>query len=158
MNIPTELARHLRAVYFGGNWTSVNLRDTLADVSWPEATAVVPGFHSIATLLFHVHYFVGAVLGVVRGGPLTAKDAYSFDGPPIGAAAEWDALRQRAWDEAEALAALVEQLPASRLAEDFVDPKYGSYYRNLHGVVEHAHYHLGQMVVLKRLLRAGQPR
>lgn len=153
MHLPTELAKHLRDVHFGGNWTSVNLHDTLADVRWEEATTVVPGFHPVATLLYHVNYFVGAVLGVLRGGPLTAKDAYSFDCPTITSAAEWAALRQRAWDEAEALATLVEQLPESRLGEDFVDAKYGSYYRNLQGLVEHAHYHLGQLVVLKRRLR-----
>jgi DinB superfamily len=155
MHLPTQLAKHLRDVHFGGNWTSVNLQGTLADVSWQEATAPRPGFNTIATLLYHANYYVGAVLGVLRGGPLTAKDAYSFAGPPITSAEDWAALRQRAWDEAESLARLVEQLPESRLAEDFTDPKYGSYYRNLHGLIEHTHYHLGQMVLLKKLLRPG---
>lgn len=156
LHFPSQLARHLRDVHFGGNWTSVNLQATLADVTWQEATAMVPGFHTLAALLFHANYYVTAVLGVLRGQPLTAKDAYSFEVPVLAAAADWDALRQRAWDEAEALATLIEQLPEEQLGADFADPKYGSYYRNLQGLVEHTHYHLGQMVVLKRLLRQGQ--
>ncbi|RTQ53462.1 DinB family protein [Hymenobacter gummosus] len=156
MNLPTELARHQRAVYFGGNWTSVNLQATLADVSWREATTLRPGFNTIAALLYHVDYHTGAVLGGLRGGPLTAKDAYTFNLPPVQSAGDWDALRQQAGRQAESLAALIEQLPESRLDEDLTDPKHGSYYRNLQGLVEHAH-HLGQMVLLKKLLRPAGP-
>jgi hypothetical protein len=31
--------------------------------------------------------------------------------------------------------------------------KYGNYYRNLHGIIEHTHYHLGQIVLIKKLLK-----
>ena len=32
MNLTQHSAKHLRDVHFGGNWTSVNLKDTLAGV------------------------------------------------------------------------------------------------------------------------------
>lgn len=57
--------------------------------------------------------------------------------------------------DAEALACLIEQLPDSQLGEDFVDAKYGNYYRCLHGLVEHCHYHLGQIALIKSIVVPG---
>ena len=34
--------------------------------------------------------------------------------------------------------------------------KYGTYYRNFHGLIEHAHYHLGQIVLIKKLVAASK--
>lgn len=87
-----------------------------------------------------------------RGNPLNASDKYSFDLPPITSNEDWDQLVNKTFTNAETFAALVEQLPESRLWETFVDEKYGNYYRNLHGVIEHTHYHLGQIVLIKKII------
>lgn len=50
------------------------------------------------------------------------------------------------------MAQLIEQLPDSRLEEIFSQEKYGTFHRNLFGIIEHAHYHLGQIVVIKKML------
>lgn len=152
MNLSAHLAKHFRDVYFGGNWTAVNLKDQLAGVTWQQATTPVPGLNTLAALVFHLSYYVGGVLKVLEGGPLDIRDKYSFDLPPVRSAEDWEALVARSFAEAEALAQHVEELPEHRLWEPFVDEKYGTYYRNLHGLTEHAHYHLGQVVLLKKLL------
>ena len=51
-------------------------------------------------------------------------------------------------------AQLVERLPQETLWEDFTDKKYGTYYRNLHGIIEHTHYHLGQILIIKKIIHA----
>lgn len=152
MTVPQQIARHLREVYFGGNWTSVNLQEMLADVTWQQATSQVDGFHSIATLVFHTGYFVRATLEALQGGSLNAPESESFYVPPIGSEQDWERFLARMWDDAELLAQFIEQLPESRLAEPFVEPRYGDYYRCLHGPIEHCHYHLGQIAMLKRML------
>lgn len=152
MNPAPHIARHLRGVYIGGNWTDVNLKDTLAGLDWRMATAQTGYSHSIAALVFHINYFIGAVLKVLQGGPLDAHDRFSFDLPPISSQQDWEALMQKTFTEAESLALLVEQLPESKLWEDFTDKKYGSYYSNLQGLIEHTHYHLGQIVIIKKQL------
>ena len=81
MNLPQHIAKHFRDVYFGGNWTSVNLKATLADVTWQEATTQVHSLNTIAALVFHMNYYVSAVMNVLQGAPLQAKDAYCFDLP-----------------------------------------------------------------------------
>lgn len=155
MNTTAQIAKHFREIHFGGNWTASNLKNQLADVSWQQATERVYSFNTIATLVFHMNYYVSAVTKVLQGGPLNAKDAYSFDHPPIASQADWEALLTKTWNEAETFAQLIEALPDSILWEDLTHEKYGNYYRNLHGIIEHCHYHLGQIVLLKKLLSNG---
>ena len=49
-------------------------------------------------------------------------------------------------------AILIEQLQESKLWEDFSENKYGNYYRNICGIIEHIHYHLGQIVLIKKII------
>ncbi len=150
MNLAGQLAKHLRDVHFGGNWTSVNLKDTLAEVTWPQATTQVYSFNTIATLVYHTNYYISAVLKVLQGGPLNASDKFSFEIPPIRSHDDWRALLDKTWTDAESFASLIEQLPESMLWENFTDEKYGNYYRNIQGIIEHIHYHLGQIVLIKK--------
>ena len=152
MGVIKQIAKHTREVYFGGNWTCSNLKDNLADVTWQQATTEVYSFNTIAALVYHINYFVGAALQVLQGEPLTANDKYSFDHPPIRSQQDWENLLDKTWADAEHFASLIEQLPESRLWEDFSEGKYGNYYRNIHGIIEHAHYHLGQIVLIKKIL------
>jgi uncharacterized damage-inducible protein DinB len=152
MNTAQQIALHLRAVFFGGNWTSVNYQAELAAISWQQAIQPVHGFNTIATLLHHTVYYVHAVADVLNGQPLTAKDSLSFAHPPIASAADWDNMVQQSFAAIEAFAKQIEQVPEALLPQTFIDEKYGNYYRNLSGIVEHFHYHLGQIVLLKKLL------
>lgn len=152
MHLTAQIAKHFRAVHFGGNWTSVNLKETLADVTWQQATTQVYDLNTIATLVYHMHYYVGAITQVLQGGPLDAHDKYSFDLPPIQSQADWEKMLDKTWTDAENFASLIEQLPDNQLGETFSEEKYGNYFRNLHGIIEHLHYHLGQIVLIKKIL------
>ena len=152
MNLNTQIAKHLRDVHFGGNWTSVNLRETLNDITWQQATTKLFSFNTIAALVYHINYYISEVTKVLQGQPLTASDKLSFDCPSIQSQQDWEQLVNKTFTDAEIFAMLVEQLPESRIAENFSDAKYGSYYRNLQGIIEHTHYHLGQIVILKKLI------
>ncbi len=157
MSLTKQIAKHFREVHFGGNWTVSNLKEHLSDVTWQQATTQVYTFNTIATLVYHVNYFVDAALKVLQGGPLDAHDKYSFSHPPIHSRADWEKMLDKVWVDAENFASLVEQLPEHKLWENFTDEKYGIYYRNIHGIIEHCHYHLGQIVLIKKiLLKDGQ--
>ena len=145
MNTTQQLAKHCRDVHFGGNWTFVNLKDTLADITWQEATTQYQDSNTIATLLFHINYYINPVARVLQGEPLNASDKFSFDCPTITSQEEWEHLVQKALDEAEQFANEIEKLEESKLFEVFSDEKYGNYFRNLLGIIEHTHYHLGQI-------------
>jgi hypothetical protein len=153
MNVSKQIAKHFRDVYFGGNWTSVNIKDTLINVSWQQATTQVYSFNTIAALVYHMNYFVSAVLKVLEGGPLDAHDKYSFDLPPLQSEKDWENLLAKTFSDAEKFTSLIEQLPETKLSQPFTDEKYGNYYSNLHGIIEHCHYHLGQIVFIKKIIK-----
>jgi hypothetical protein len=152
MNLTEQIAKQLREVYFGGNWTASNLKDNLADVSWQQATTQVYSFNTIATLVYHLNYYVSGVLNVLQGAPLDIRDKFSFGHPPILSQEDWEKFLDDVWADGETFAGLIEQMPESKLWEDFSDNKYGNYYRNIHGIIEHIHYHLGQIVLIKKIL------
>jgi hypothetical protein len=153
MNHTHQLADHLHQVFNGGNWTWSNVREVLADVTVEEANITLPGYNSIVGLTYHIWYFVNAVNDVLRNAPLTSKDSESFDHPVVSDSDAWEAFRTKVLDDAATLSGLMRQLPEERLLETFVLEKYGNYYRNLLGIIEHAHYHLGQIVIVKKLIR-----
>ena len=153
MNLPHHLAKHLRDVHFGGNWTTSNLKDNLEGVTWEQATTKVDGLNTIVALVYHINYYISAELKVLQGEGLNAKDAYSFDHPTVASTEDWNQLLNKVWADAETFAALIEQLPEEQLWQPFTDEKYGNYYRNIQGTIEHTHYHLGQIVIVKKLLQ-----
>ena len=151
MNLTGQIAKHLRDLHFGGNWTWSNLKEHLADVTWKQATTQVYSFNTIATLVYHMNYYLNAVSKVLQETPLDSKHELSFDHPQIESQQDWEKLLNKTWADAEIFAKLIEQMPENKLWENISD-KYGNYYRNIQGVIEHNHYHLGQIVLLKKIL------
>ncbi|WP_343632942.1 DinB family protein [Fluviicola sp.] len=152
MSLSKQLAKHLRDVHFGGNWTETDLKKTLSDVTWKDALTQVYSLNSIAALTFHATYYLDVLITVLEENKLTGKDEISWILPSIQSQQDWEALQERIWERAEKAASLIETLPDEQLTQDFIDPKYGTQYRNIAGIVEHLHYHLGQIVIIKKLL------
>jgi len=155
MNLSQQIAKHLLDVHFGGNWATSSLKEHLSDVTWQEATTPVHSFNTLATLLFHVNYYISAVSKVLEGEPLTASDKFSFDHPPITGPEDWTNMLEKAWADAEKFADLIGKMPDDSWMGPFIDGKYGNNYRNIGGIIEHTHYHLGQIVLIKKWLRAA---
>ncbi|HLX93571.1 MAG TPA: hypothetical protein VKR32_17935 [Puia sp.] len=153
MTITDQIAKNLKAFYAGENWTSSDLKSQLSGVTWQQAVTKIDSFNTIASLVYHINYYVVAVSNVLRGTPLESHNKYSFDVPSIQSAEEWDFLVKKVFDDAEVLAGLILQLPEADLWKTFVDKKNGNYYENIAGVIEHNYYHLGQIVILKKMLR-----
>ena len=147
-----QIAKHFREVFFGGNWTCSNLKDTLKDITWQQAISKVESFNTIAVLTYHIGYFVDAALQVLENKPLNANDKYSFDHPPITSHEDWESMISTILSNAEKFANLVEELPENTFWEIFSNEKYGNYYRNINGIIEHTLYHLGQIALIKKML------
>jgi uncharacterized damage-inducible protein DinB len=152
MNITGQIAKHLRDAYFNKNWTGVNMKDSLDGITWQQATTKVNSLNTIAMLVFHINYYIDAAIKVLQGEPLTAHDKYSYDCPSIQCDKEWHTMLAKTWADVERFALLIEQLPDTKLSETFANEKYGTYYRNLLGTVEHTYYHMGQIVMIKKML------
>ncbi len=144
------IARQIRGGFFGDNWCGLSLREAVADLRFDQAIKSLPHSHSIAELVFHLGYYLQGVEEVLRGGSLVIRDQYSFEMPPITNESDWRSLLDRTWQLAESFIGQVEKLPDDLFDQTFVDEKYGDYYRNLTGLVEHLYYHLGQIALIKK--------
>ena len=101
---------------------------------------------------YHVYYYIDAQLRVLEGGALDSHDALSWETPEFTDEVSWKTFLGRSWEQVEMLATLIEALPDERLWEPFAGGKYGNYYRNLSGVIEHCFYHLGQIVLIRKAM------
>ena len=126
MNIPLQIAKHLRETFFGTNWTCVNLQEQLKDVSWEEANIKVYELNSIFTLVQHITYYIPAQIKVLQGKPLVAGDAESFIIPIINNENEWQQFLAIKYVEAEQLAILIEKLSEEMPPTGFSDWPCGS--------------------------------
>ncbi|MFT4523334.1 MAG: putative damage-inducible protein DinB [Bacteroidia bacterium] len=154
MTFTKQIAKHFKEVFYGGNWTASNLQEQLIDVTHQEAKQKIGSLNTILTLTYHIHYYVRMVLQVLEGGKLEGNDTFSFDHPQITSEEEWQNMKEMMWLEANCFIACIEEIPDEKLLEVFVNEKYGIMYRNLQGIVEHSHYHLGQIALLKKLIRS----
>lgn len=155
MQTTKHIANNLHQVYFGGNWTASNFKDTLKDVTLDVASKKVNNLNTILSLTFHIHYYVKGTMDVLKGGDLTIRDQYSFDYPTIETEADWQDFQTNLWIEAKEFISLIEKLEDSILETFLAEEKYGTYFRNLFGIVEHTHYHLGQIAIIKKLVLAS---
>jgi hypothetical protein len=153
MNNTYEITKRFREVILNGTWVAnTNYKHQLTDLNWEVAITEFHSLNTIAVLAQHIHYYINGVKNVFKGGSLEIRDKYSFDFPPIQSQNEWEDFLNKFWNDAEEFASLVEQMPEEKLKEVFVDEKYGTYQRNVDGIIEHSYYHLGQIVLLKKIL------
>jgi uncharacterized damage-inducible protein DinB len=148
-----QIANRFKEVILNGTWiANTNFKDQLAYTNWELMTSKIDSLNSIAVLAQHIHYYIKGINNVFKNGTLDIKDQFSFDFPPIDSQNKWDDFLTRFWNDAEEFASMIEQMPEEKLNQVFVDEKYGTYQRNIDAMIEHAYYHLGQIVLIKKLV------
>lgn len=157
MENSTQLANRFREVILNGTWVAnTNFRDQLSNVNRAQATQRIGSLNTIAALTFHINYYIAGILNVFEGGALEIRDKYSFDFPELKSDEAWELLRDTLFTNAEKFAAHVERMPAEQLEEVFTDKKYGTYRRNIEGMIEHSYYHLGQVSLIRKMIRESE--
>ncbi len=147
------IANRFREVLLNGHWiANTNYKEQLSSVSWNQATQKVGSINTIAALTFHINYYLEGLLQVFNGGSLEISDKYSFDLPQIESETDWNKLVNGFLSNAEKFASEVEKFTDSMLDKPFVDEKYGTYLRNIEGVIEHSYYHLGQISLIRKMI------
>jgi uncharacterized damage-inducible protein DinB len=157
MNRNTALASRLREVLLDGHWiANTNYKEQLQSINWNQAIQKVGNLNTIAALTFHINYYMEGLLNVFNGGKLEISDKYSFDLPGIKTEQDWNQLVSTFMHNAETFASKVAQMEDAIFDQPFVDEKYGSYLRNIEGVIEHSYYHLGQVSLIRKMITQHQ--
>ncbi len=147
-----KIADRFREVILDGKWVvQTNYKAQLSGLSWEQAAKKIGNLNAIADLTFHIDYYISGILNVLEGGKLEIKDEFSFDYSPIQSQEAWEALLAKLWYDTEKFANIVEQMNEAQLDEDFADGQYGDYAKNINALIEHSYYHLGQIILIKKL-------
>lgn len=147
------LASRLEEVLLNGQWiANTNFKSQIESITWEQATTKIGSLNTIASLVFHIKYYLKGLNQVFQGGALEIRDKYSFDMPAITCEADWQVLADDFIANTRSFIIAVESMSDAQLDEPFVDEKYGSYLRNIEGVIEHSYYHLGQISLIKKMV------
>lgn len=153
MKLSVTISERLRGLFIDGHWiTNTNYKELLSSVSYQLAINKVSNLNSLAELTYHVNYYLSGLNSVFNGGDLEIRDKYSFDLTLIETEVEWQALINTFISNAEQFIGHVESMTEDQLHTTFIIEKYGTYLRNIEGVIEHGYYHLGQMVIIKKMI------
>lgn len=155
MDILALIARHVLDVHEGGNWTDVNVKETIRDITLKEAvmhTQASP--NTIAAVLHHLTYWNRVMVQRINGVRVAIPDSNGFETPPLNSEEDWQQLKEDNTASAHELSTAIKSFDEKRLEEPIIEG-YSSGYKNMQGTVEHIHYHLGQLVILKHLVRAS---
>lgn len=153
MSIAELVAQHLLDVYKGNNWTEVNIADTLKDVTLSEAIIVTEASpNTIAALVHHLAFWNSAMTARLKGTEMKIPEDNGYKTPDLKTEADWQRIKDDNMASAAELADIIGNIDEERLFQPIV-PGRSSIYKNVQGTVEHIHYHLGQIVILKKLIR-----
>ena len=152
----TEIERiqdQLHRAHHGGAWHGPALNELLADVTPEQAAAhPLPNAHSIWELVNHIVTWETVVLRRISGEEVSSSEIteeLNFPSADETGAAAWRAALQRLDESAAALHAKLTQLSDDQL-NDNVPSRKRTIYFELHGVIQHALYHAGQIALLKK--------
>ena len=148
-----DLANRLREVLLEGKWiANTNFKEQITTIRWKQAIEEVEGLNTIALLTFHVNYYLKGMINVFEGGRLEIKDDLSFNMPKISSESDWLSLVNEFLSNANVFINNVEKMDKDQLSQVFEKVEYGSYKRNIEAQIEHTYYHLGQVVLIKKLI------
>ncbi len=153
MTISQQIAQHLFDVHEGDNWTDVNIKNTLNNVLCPQAIAITAASkNSIAALLYHICFYTNIVHQRLRGIDPFINDKNGFDHPEIRNEADWQGIINQCFQAASSLEESLQNYPDDKLFMPLFENRPTAY-KAMHGLIEHTHYHLGQIVLIKHLVQ-----
>ena len=147
------IASRLREVLLNGRWiANTNFKEQIQGITWEQATTKIDNLNTIAALTYHINYYLAGLLNAFKNGKLEISDKYSFELPPINSEQDWNNLVSQFIRNSEEFADSIEQMDENIFDQPFIDAKYGTFLRNIEGVIEHSYYHLGQISLIRKLI------
>ena len=136
----------------GNNWTGINAVQALQDIASEMAIKRINNNHlNVAELTAHLTCWNKVI--TKRLDAENYQPAAEEDFPVINelSEAEWSAMKE---EFIQSFRLLTDKLETKEDTMLYVPVFEGatSGYRNLHGQISHLHYHLGQIVLLKKIL------
>lgn len=141
-----------QSIYNGNPWLEVTLVDTLKNVRAEQAYRKInPNLNTIWEIVNHLIQWRRNILRRVQGETVITPDHNYFVPILDSSEAAWAQSLQSLEKSQELWNSFLEDFDDSDL--DKIYPSNGhTYYEHIHGIIQHDVYHLGQIVILKKLL------
>ena len=154
MNEVERIRDQFERAFDGDAWHGPSVMSILDGVTSAEAAAhPIPGAHSIWELTLHIAAWEDACRRRLEGDPahLTEHE----DWAPISDTSEaaWEKTKSDLVHVHRRLLDVIQAMDASRLDQSIIGSE-ASTYVTLHGGVQHALYHAGQIAMLKKAIEA----
>ena len=141
-----------QSIYNGNPWLEVTLSHTLENVTAEQAYRKVnPNLNTIWEIVNHLIQWRRNILRRVQGETVVTPDHNYFVPILDSSEAAWEQSLQSLAKSQELWNAFFEDFNDSDLEKIYVNNNH-TYYEHIHGIIQHDVYHLGQIVILKKLL------
>ena|SRR5438128_778803 len=145
------IVEQLKLVFDGEAWHGPALMEILDGIDAKTASArPMPTAHTIWELTLHVAAWERVVLRRLQGEMLTLSDEENFGHVGETSEANWQSAIRRLQQTHTELIRSVTALSEKRLSDQVPGKPYNLLFM-LHGAVQHAAYHGGQIALLRRL-------
>lgn len=150
MSETARIADQLKRAFAGDAWHGPALMEILVGVDAASASArPISKAHTIWELTLHITAWDNAILRRIAGEAASPTDEENFPKVKDSSEPAWRATLANLQSQHQKLLRVISEMPDSRLTEQVPGKDYDFYFL-LHGTVQHALYHAGQIVLLKR--------
>jgi uncharacterized damage-inducible protein DinB len=145
-----RIADQHRRAYHGDAWHGPAVFELLRGVNASRAAAhPIRGAHSIWELVLHLTTWELVVRSRVIGSPIAVDRALDWPAPGPPTARAWREARAALEVASDALHTAVAKMTDQKLRAKRPRTS-GTYYELVHGQVQHALYHAGQIAILRK--------
>ena len=144
-----QLAFELEQVQRGNCWIGNNAMEVLDGINWKRATfkAFAQG-NSIWEITNHISHWREVVTRRITFVPLNEEEITGMDAPAMPTSEAWSKTLERFNISFEKLHQAILAFPEDKLETILTS---GTYLSTIIGLIEHDAYHLGQIILLKRM-------
>ena len=152
MSESIRISNLYQSIYNGNPWLEVTLAHTLENVTAEQAYRKInPNLNTIWEIVNHLIQWRRNILRRVEGETVLTPDHNYFVPILDPSEAAWEQSLQSLAKSQELWNAFFESFDDADLAKIYVNNGH-TFYEHIHGIIQHDVYHLGQIVILKKLL------
>ena len=152
MSESKRISNLYQSIYNGNRWLEVNLDNTLKNVTAEQAYRKInPNLNTIWEIVNHLIQWRRNILERMQGEVIITPDHNYFVPVLDPSEAAWEQSLQTLAKSQDSWNAFFENFNDEDLSKIYVNNGH-TYYEHIHGIIQHDVYHLGQIVILKKLL------
>ncbi|WP_341839486.1 DinB family protein [Chitinophaga caseinilytica] len=150
MSLPVVLSEALQHIYQGQPWLDVTFMEHLRELDAAQASRRFDTSHNIWELVNHIIFWHQNVDRKLKGEkPEQEGDLPDFYFPENHGENNWQATLQRLDHSITHMAETIRNFPEEKLYSNVANTQHNAYYY-IQGVLQHAAYHLGQIVLIRK--------